>query len=122
LGLAQALAQLRSRRGLESYWQKGHLMDRSSIQDALTRTHLSITQAYLLPLQPDLPLPPVANVPIEPVILKRLRTVTPASALHLVLAEAVRRQYKLAAQAADRADKQAIRAAQKSPSAPPSAS
>jgi hypothetical protein len=89
------------------------LTDRSSIQEALTRTHLSITQAYLLPLLPDLPILPVATVPIEPVILNRLRTMTPASPLHLVLAEAVRRQYKLAAQAADRADKEALRAAQK---------
>lgn len=113
LALAQALAQLRSRRGFESYWQKGYLTDRSSIQEALTQSRLSITQAHLLPLYPDLPILPVAAVPIEPVILNRLRTVTPASPLHLVLVEAVRRQYKLAAQAADRADKEALRTAQK---------
>jgi hypothetical protein len=113
LALAQALVQLRSRRGFESYWQKGYLTDDSSIQEALTRTPLSIAQAYLLPLHPDLPILPVATVPIEPVILNRLRTVTPASPLHLVLVEAVRRQYKLAAQAADRANKETIRAAQK---------
>lgn len=114
LTLAEALAQLRSRRGFESYWQKGYLIQRSVIQEVLTRTHLSITQAYLLPLHPDLPTLPAATVPIEPVILKRLRTVTPASPLHLVLVEAVRRQYKLAAQAADRANKEAIRAGQPS--------
>ncbi|MGH7172119.1 MAG: hypothetical protein ACRELG_17735, partial [Gemmataceae bacterium] len=113
LALAQALEQLRSRRGFESYWQKGYLTERSSIQEALTRTHLSITQAYLLPLHTDLPILPVTTVPIEPVIVNRLRTVTPVSPLHLVLVEAVRRQYKLAAQAADRANKEAIRAAQK---------
>lgn len=122
LDLAQALAQLRSRRGFESYWQKGYLADRSSIQDALVQTNLSITQAYLLPLHPDFPLLPVPSVPIEPVILNRLRTVAPASPLHLVLVEAVRRQYKSSAQAADRANKEAIRAAQHSPSDPPSAS
>lgn len=112
LGLAQALAQLRSRRGFESYWQNGFLTDHSSISEALAQSRLSITQAYLLPLRPDLPVLPIPTVPIEPVILKRLRTVTPMSALHLVLVEAVRRQYKLAAQAADRVNKEAIRAAQ----------
>ena len=113
LTLVQALVQLRSRRGFESYWQKGYLTDRSSLQEALTQTHLSVTQAYLLPLYPDLPLLPAVTVPIEPVILNRLRTVTPASPLHLVLVEAVRRQYKLAAQATDRVNKDALRAAQK---------
>ena len=35
--------------------------------------------------------------------------------LHLALVEVVRRQYKVAAQAVDKADKQAIRAAQSRP-------
>jgi hypothetical protein len=122
LALAQALAQLRSRRGFESYWQKGYLTDRSAVRDALTGTHLSITQAFLLPLQPDLSPLPIPTVPIEPVILKRLRIVTPASVLHLALVEAVRRQYQLAAQSADRADKEAIRAAQNAPPGPSTAS
>ncbi len=114
LNLAEALARLRSRRGFESYWHKGYLTHRSEVQEALTRTPLSITQAFLLPLHPDLPTLTAATVPIEPVILNRLRTVTPASPLHLVLVEAVRRQYKLAAQAADRANKEAIRVGQPS--------
>jgi hypothetical protein len=54
----------------------------------------------------------VATVPIEPVVLNRLRGETPGSTLHLTLVEVVRRQYKLAAQAADKADKEAIRKAQ----------
>ena len=49
------------------------------------------------------------------VVVNRLRTVGPASALHLALIEVVRRQYKLAMQNADAADKQAIRAAQADP-------
>jgi hypothetical protein len=77
--------------------------------------------AFLLPLQPNLPFLPLSTVPIEPIILNRLRTVNPASALHLTLVEAVRRQYKLVAQGADRADKEAIRAAQSMRPAPPSA-
>lgn len=110
--LAQALTQLRSRRGFESYWQKGDLQACAPIQDALMRSQLSITQAYLLPIVPDLNPLPSATVAIEPVIVNRLRTVPPASALHLALVEAVRRQYKLVRQTADRADKEAIRAAQ----------
>jgi hypothetical protein len=113
LTLADALAQLRSRRGFESYWQKELLTDHSSIRGALVRTHLSITQALLLPLQPDVSLLPTPTVPIEPVILNRLCTVVPASALHLTLVEAIRRQYKVSAQAADRANKETVRSAQK---------
>lgn len=110
LALAQALTQLRSRCGFENYWQKGYLTERSAIQATLMQTRLSITQAFLLPLEADLPLLPTPTVPIEPLILNRLRTVEPASVLHLALVEAVRRQYKLAAQAADRANKKAIAA------------
>jgi hypothetical protein len=54
-------------------------------------------------------------VAIESVIDKRLRTVASGSQLHLTLVEAVRRQYIIAMRAADRADKQAIRAAQANP-------
>jgi hypothetical protein len=61
---------------------------------------------------------PTAAVPMEPVIERRLRTVVPGSPLHLTLVEAVRRQYMMAMQAADRADKQAIRAAQANPPGP----
>lgn len=110
LELAAALAQLRSRRGFESHLQRGHLSDPATVEQALSQSQLSITQAYLLPAAPathDLPTPTVA---IEPVILARLCTVTLGSGLHLALVEAVRRQYKLAAQAKDRADKQAVRA------------
>jgi hypothetical protein len=55
---------------------------------------------------------PVPTPAIEPVIESRLRIVLPASQLHLTLVEAVRRQYRLAAQAADRADKEAVIRAQ----------
>jgi hypothetical protein len=55
---------------------------------------------------------PVPTPVIEPVIESRLRIVRPASPLHLTLVEAVRRQYRLAAQAADRADKEAVIRAQ----------
>ena len=65
---------------------------------------LSITQAILLPWVGAGAVLPEATVPMEPVVLSRLRTVRPASALHLALMEVVRRQYKLAMQNADQAD------------------
>jgi hypothetical protein len=114
---AAALAGMRSRRGFDSYLQGGHLDNPGAVERALSLTHLSITQAYLLPFAPSAT-PPPPSVPVEPVIVKRLRSERPGSPLHLTLVEAVRRQYKMAAQAADRADKQAIRAAQIPPPSP----
>jgi hypothetical protein len=78
----------------------------------LAAAKLSITQAYLLPCVPEVQDLPPATVPIEPVVVKRLRRESPGSSLHLALVEVVRRQYRLAAQAADKANKEAIRAAQ----------
>ena len=73
---------------------------------------MRVTQAYLLPFAPDVTELPPPVVAIEPVVLKRLRSVAPGSPLHLSLVELVRRQYKTALQAADRADKEALRAVQ----------
>jgi hypothetical protein len=111
----QALARLRSRRGLESFLQGGYLKDTALVAQALLQTRLSITQAILLPCAGGGAALPTTTVPMEPVVVNRLRTVAPASALHLALIEVVRRQYKLAMQNADAADKQAIRAAQADP-------
>jgi hypothetical protein len=104
--LPEALSGLRSRSGFEAALQKGFLADAQVVEQALLSAHLSITQAFLLPLAPEAANLPVTSPAIEPVIRNRLRTVTPASPLHLPLVEAVRRQYRLAAQAADRADKE----------------
>jgi hypothetical protein len=79
-----------------------------------------MTQAYLLPSAPAMRDLPVPIVPIEPVVIARLRTVTPGSPLHLALVEAVRRQYKVVCQQADQADKQVVRAAQTGGSSPDS--
>jgi hypothetical protein len=81
-------------------------------RQALARASLPVTQAYLLPFAPDARDLPAPAVAIEPVVLKRLRSVAPGSPLHLSLVELVRRQYKAAMQAADRADKATLRAAQ----------
>ncbi len=107
-----ALSRVRSRGGFETLLRCGLLSDRALVRQALAAATLSISQAYLLPCVPEVQdLPPV-TVPMEPVVLNRLRKETPGSGLHLVLVEVVRRQYKLAAQAADKANKEAIRAAQ----------
>jgi hypothetical protein len=117
LSALEALSQVRSRRGLESFWQGDLLKDAAVVGQALLKTRLSITQAILLPCAGSV-VPPTATVPIEPVVVNRLRTVAPASPLHLALIEVVRRQYVLARRAADAADKQALRAAQANPPGP----
>jgi hypothetical protein len=106
---AEALSRLRSRRGFETFFQPGYLTDCSLVRQALAGATLSVTQAYLLPFVPQATDLPTAAVPIEPVVLSRLRTVQPGSNLHLALVEVVRRQYKLFCQAQDKADKEAIR-------------
>jgi hypothetical protein len=113
--LVAALSQVRSRRGVESLLQQGRLSDRVVVKQALAFAKLSITQAYLLPCVPEVQYLPDVTVPIEPVVQSRLRTEAPASSLHLALVEVVRRQYKLAAQAADKANKETIRRAQAGP-------
>jgi hypothetical protein len=115
--LDQALAGLRSRRGLESALQSGVLNDVALVRQALAQSKLSVAQAILLPSAGAEAALPIPTVPIEPVVLKRLRTADAGSALHLALIEVVRRRYILAMQDADAADKQAIRAAQANPPA-----
>jgi hypothetical protein len=115
LGVSDAVAQLRSRRGLESALQFGFLNDAPAVRQALERTTLSISQAILLPWAGPGAAAPTPTVPVESIVANRLKTVAPASPLHLALIEVVRRQYKATMQAADAADKQAIRAAQANP-------
>lgn len=114
-GLIDALCQLRSRRGFEAHLERGNLGDPASIRNALARTPLPMAAAYLLPLAPDQDDAAPGVSAIEPAIRDRLRAVAPASGLHLALVEAVRRQYRLLAQARDRAEKNAIRNASSPP-------
>src|SRR5205085_2387746 len=95
--LVAAVSRLRSRRGYESHVHHGSFADPAMVLEALTRTRLSITQAFLLPFAADADLP-AADVPIEPVIVQKLRSVPAGSSLHFLLVDAVRRQYKSAAQ------------------------
>lgn len=109
----QALAQVRSRRGFERLLQLGHLAAPPTVRQALQQTQLPIPRAFLLPFAPEEAVRlPHLQVPIDPVIANRLRTTEPGSTLHVTLVEAVRRQYKLAMQAADRAEKERARAEQ----------
>jgi hypothetical protein len=109
IGLPEALGGIRCRRGLEGALRSGFLEDPLVVEQALKNTRLSIAQAFLLPFAPAVTELPATQPAIEPVILNRLRTVVPASELHLALAEVVRRQYRRVAQAADKADKEALR-------------
>jgi hypothetical protein len=111
MAIADALAQVRSRRGFDTYLAENSFADAETIRAALQRTANPITQAFLIPWVPE----SVAATPviaIEPVVARKLRSVAPASSLHRSLVEVVRRQYKVFCQTRDRADKEAIRAAQ----------
>jgi hypothetical protein len=106
-----ALGWLRSRAGLEGFLQAGHFSDPQVVSLALRHIAHPVTQVLLLPFSPASTAAPTAPA-VEPVVLDRLRTVVPTSPLHLTLVEAVRRQYRVFKQAADRRDKEAIRAGQ----------
>jgi hypothetical protein len=111
VAVADALAQIRSRRGFDTYLAENRFADPTVIHTALGRTANPITQAFLLPWVPAAVAPrPV--VTIEPLVEQKLRAVAPASSLHRSLVEVVRRQYKVFCQDRDRADKQTIRASQ----------
>jgi hypothetical protein len=109
LARADALAQLRSRRGFDAYLAASGFSDAAAVRAALGQTKNPVTQAFLLPWAPEaVALRPV--VPIEPLVERKLRSLVPASPLHRSLVEVVRRRYKVACQDRDRADKEAIRA------------
>lgn len=105
--IAEGLSSLRSRAGFELYMQHEMLTDSPAITTALATTRLPVTQAYLMPFLPDAPRA-VPVLPIEPVIVTRLCTTAPGSALHLSLAEIVRRRYIVFRKELDRANKQQI--------------
>jgi hypothetical protein len=100
-----ALALLRSRVGLEAFLRAGHLSHPDIVSPAIQQTTHPVTAALLLPFSPGTPLPETTPA-IEPIVVNRLRAVPPTSPLHLTLVEAVRRQYRVYRQAADRRDKE----------------
>jgi hypothetical protein len=111
LAVAEALAQLRSRRGFDTYLAENRFADAEAVRGALAHATNPVTQAFLLPWAPDA----AAATPVvamEPLVEQILRSVEPASPLHRPLVEVVRWQYKVFCQDRDRAEKQAIRATQ----------
>ncbi len=111
----EVVSGIRSRRGFETALRKGLFADPRVVEQALAAARLSVTQAFLLPYAAGMTALPETSPSIEPVILRKLRTVVPASPLHLTLVEIVRRQYRTVAQAADKTDKEAIRRSQGAP-------
>ena len=105
--LRNALSQVRSRAGLESYQQSNLLADPDLIAAAIGQTVHPLTQALLLPFSPAATLP-VIEPAIENVIARRLRSTGALSRLHLALVEAVRKQYREFRRLEDHNDKQAI--------------
>lgn len=111
LAVTEALTHLRSRRGFDTYLAENRFTDGEAVRSALAHATNPVTQAFLLPWVPDA----AAATPVvamEPLVEQKLCSVAPASPLHRSLVEVVRRQYKVFCQDRDRADKQAIRAAQ----------
>ncbi|MFO0965379.1 MAG: hypothetical protein U0793_07310 [Gemmataceae bacterium] len=111
IAVTGALAQLRSRRGFDTYLAENLFADAEAVRSALQHAANPVTQAFLLPWAPASPaVTPI--VAIEPVVDRKLRSVEPASSLHRSLVEIVRRLYKVYCQDRDRIDKETIRAAQ----------
>ena len=75
------------------------------VADALARASHPVTCAYLLPFSQRAGVS-IRRLPLDPVVESVLRQVSPGSARHLAVVEAVRLAYQRAAKAADRADKE----------------
>jgi hypothetical protein len=110
LAAPDALASLRSQVGFLSCLEASFLTT-ANAASALERATNPVTHAFLIPFAPDTPTAaPV--MPIEPIVLSRLRTTPPAAPLHLALVEIVRRRYIAFRKENDRRDKEAIRTMQ----------
>jgi hypothetical protein len=105
-----ALASLRSQTGLLGYLEAG-LLTPQNAGAALSKSTNPVTQTLLIPFAPDATVAERVT-PLEPVLMARLRTIAPASPLHLALVEVVRRRYIAFRKDVDRRDKEMIRARQ----------
>jgi hypothetical protein len=106
----EALASLRSQSGLLGYLEAGYFRAENAAAGLGTATN-PVTQTILIPAAPDAPVAePV--MPIEPVVLARLRPTPLASPLNLGLVEVVRRRYLAFRKDANRRDQEMIRARQ----------
>ncbi|MDA0839316.1 MAG: hypothetical protein O2857_16225 [Planctomycetota bacterium] len=102
--LISALANLRSRRGYENTINNGYLEDQDTVEQALNSARHPISLAYLIPHMPSVDL----QLDIDDVVQGALRKTDSGSPRHHALVEVVRRSYKQASMAADRADKESI--------------
>jgi hypothetical protein len=100
-----ALSQLRSRRGFQRALAEGRLDQRPVVAQAFRASVGPITRAWLLPALADEPISLTDTGMIGEILSGPVKSVALGSNRHLALAEAVRRLYKQAAVAADRADK-----------------
>jgi hypothetical protein len=112
LALLTALTELRSRAGFGEHVLAGSFADPVPVAAALGQADHPVAQAFLIPFAPEAPCPNASSVPVEPVVVARLRQIAGGSPLHLSLVEVVRRRYVLFRKDADRKDKEAIRAGQ----------
>jgi len=103
--LVRALSFLRSRRGFEAALAGGHLGQRNIPIEAAFEARNPISRAYLWPFSPSDQKAATETGLIGEIFAGPLRHVAAGSARHLALVEAIRRLYKQAAMAADRADK-----------------
>ena len=104
-GVVRALANVRSRRGLERLDTSGLLADSNLIEQAIHQCTHPVTFAILSPLAPVSEAKQLV-APIEPTALVALRRAPFRSSLHLGLVEVVRRGYKRQAMEEDRLDKE----------------
>lgn len=103
-GRANALQYLRSRRGFETALLNHHLADTGAVDAAVRTATNPITLAWLLPYA-SVEARSAVGIRLEPAVTAALGRVTPASARHLALVEAVRLGYQRTARARDREDK-----------------
>ncbi|MCY2965977.1 MAG: hypothetical protein NT069_20490 [Planctomycetota bacterium] len=106
------LSQLRSRAGFGTHFLGKSFENRLWVAAAIESTRNPITQAFLIPFAPDAELSHDTVIPVENVILSRLRQIPGGSPLHLSLVEVVRRRYIMFRKDLDRRDKEANRAIQ----------
>lgn len=105
IGVLHVLSFLRSRRGFEAAMAAGYLARSDVVAQAKSQAQHPVSVAYLTPFLPAAHTAATEAGMIGEILSGPLCKVSPGSARHLALVEAVRRLYKRAAMAADRADK-----------------
>jgi hypothetical protein len=104
-GTLTALSQLRSRRGFQQAVAERRFNRPSLVAQAFAASTSPITRAWLLPVVPEAAAVAADKEMIGEIMAGPLKQVAFGSNRHLALVEAVRRLFKQAAIAADRADK-----------------